>query len=134
MELKSYQRKVIENLVEYLKYVQSERDLSKAFNQYWEDKIGAYNPLDDTGMQPYKNTIPNSAHVCVKVPTAGGETFIAVNALHTIFNAYDSAKPKAVIWLVPWSNLLQQTVNALSNPEHPYRQKLNGLFNNREAI
>ena len=134
MELKSYQRKVIENLVEYLKYVQSERDLSKAFNQYWEDKIGAYNPLDDTGMQPYKNTIPNSAHVCVKVPTAGGKTFIAVNALHTIFNAYDSAKPKAVIWLVPWSNLLQQTVNALSNPEHPYRQKLNGLFNNRVAI
>lgn len=134
MELKSYQRKVIENLEEYLEYVQAEKDLSKAFNKYWENKIGPYNPLDDTGMQPYKNTIPNSAHVCVKVPTAGGKTFIAVNALHSIFSAYDSAKPKAVIWLVPWSNLLQQTVNALSNPEHPYRQKLNSLFNNRVAI
>jgi type III restriction enzyme len=134
MELKSYQRKVIENLEEYLVYVQEHKSLSKAFNQYWEDKIGPYNPLDGTGMELYKNNIPNAAHVCVKVPTAGGKTFIAVNALHSIFGAYDSAKPKAVIWLVPWSNLLQQTVNALSKPEHPYRQKLNSLFNNRVAI
>jgi len=70
-------------------------------------------------MQPYKNNIPKAAHVCIKVPTAGGKTFIAVNALHSIFSAYNSSKPKAVIWLVPWSNLLQQTVNALANPEHP---------------
>lgn len=134
MELKSYQQKVIDDLEEYLTYVQEQKDLGKAFNQYWEDKIGSYNPLDGTGMQPYKNTIPNAAHICVKVPTAGGKTFIAVNALHSIFSAYDSSKPKAVIWLVPWSNLLQQTLNALSNPEHPYRQKLNTLFNHRVAI
>lgn len=134
MELKSYQRKVIENLEEYLGYVQEHKSLSKSFNQYWEDKIGPYNALDGTGMEPYKNNIANAAHVCIKVPTAGGKTFIAINALHTIFSAYDSAKPKAVIWLVPWSNLLQQTVNALSDPEHPYRQKLNSLFNNRVEI
>lgn len=134
MELKSYQQKVIENLEEYLEYVQEYKDLGKAFNQYWEDRIGPYNSLDGTGMQPYKNNIPNAAHVCVKVPTAGGKTFIAINALHSIFSAYDSNKPKAVIWLVPWSNLLQQTVNALSNPEHPYRQKLNSLFNHRVEI
>ncbi|MFA7134823.1 MAG: DEAD/DEAH box helicase family protein [Bacteroidales bacterium] len=134
MELKSYQQKVIENIEEYLTYVQREKHLANAFNKYWEDKIGPYNPLDGTGMQPYKNNIPNAAHVCVKVPTAGGKTFIAVNALHSIFSAYDSNKPKVVIWLVPWSNLLQQTVSALSNPEHPYRQKLNALFNHRVEI
>ncbi|MHB1107085.1 MAG: DEAD/DEAH box helicase family protein, partial [Lutibacter sp.] len=134
MELKSYQQKVIENLEEYLGYVQEHKNLPKAFNQYWEDKIGPYNPLDNTGMQPYKNNIPNAAHVCIKVPTAGGKTFIAVNALHSVFSAYDAAKPKVVIWLVPWSNLLQQTVDALSNPEHPYRQKLNTLFNHRVEI
>lgn len=134
MELKGYQQKVIENLEEYLEYVQEHKNVAQAFNQYWEDKIGPYNPLDNTGMQPYKNNVPNSAHVCVKVPTAGGKTFIAVNALHSIFSAYDTSKTKAVIWLVPWSNLLQQTVNALSNPEHPYRQKLNALFNHKVEI
>jgi len=134
MELKSYQQKVIENLEEYLEYVQEHKNVASAFNQYWEDKIGPYNPLDNTGMQPYKNNIPNAAHVCIKVPTAGGKTFIAVNALHSIFSAYDTSKTKAVIWLVPWSNLLQQTVNALSNPAHPYRQKLNTLFNHKVEI
>ena len=134
MELKSYQQKVIDNIEEYLDYVQEYKDLSTAFNKYWTDKIGPYNPLDGTGMEPYKNNIPNAAHVCIKVPTAGGKTFIAVNALHTIFSAYDSSKPKVVIWLVPWSNLLQQTVDSLSNPEHPYRQKLNSLFNNRVEV
>jgi type III restriction enzyme len=55
MELKSYQRKVIENLEEYLGYVQEHKSLAKAFNQYWEDKIGPYNPLDGTGMESYKS-------------------------------------------------------------------------------
>jgi len=134
MELKNYQKKVIDDLEIYLEYVQAEKDFSKAFNQYWEDKIGPYNQFENTGMELYKKTVPNAAHVCVKVPTAGGKTFIALNALHAIFSAYDTNKPKAVIWLVPWSNLLQQTVNALSDPDHPYRQKLNSLFNHRVEI
>lgn len=134
MELKSYQRKVIENLEDYLGYIQKYKNIATAFNRYWSDKIGHYNVLTGEGMMPYKNNIPNAAHVCIKVPTAGGKTFIAVNALHTIFSAYDTNKPKAVIWLVPWSNLLQQTKEALSNPDHPYRKKLNTLFNGRVEV
>lgn len=134
MELKGYQQKVILDLEEYLTYVQREKHTGKAFNQYWEDRIGPYNPLNGEGMQPYKNTIPDAVHVCIKVPTAGGKTFIAANALHTIFSAYDVHKPKAVVWLVPWSNLLDQTVKNLSNPDHPYRQKLNALFNHRVEV
>ncbi|TLF44150.1 DEAD/DEAH box helicase [Maribacter aurantiacus] len=134
MELKGYQQKVITDLELYLEYIQEHKSLDLAFNKYWEDKIGPYNAFDGTGMEPYKNNVAKAANVCVKVPTAGGKTFIAVNALHTIFSAYDSSKPKAVIWLVPWSNLLQQTVANLSNPEHPYRQKLNSLFNHRVEV
>jgi type III restriction enzyme len=102
MELKSYQYKVIKDLETYLEYVQKYKKTDKAFNHYWEDRIGSYNPLTDEGMQHYKNTIPNAAHVCIKVPTAGGKTFIACNALHTIFSAYSSMMPKVVVWLVPW--------------------------------
>jgi type III restriction enzyme len=134
MELKSYQYKVIKDLETYLAYVQQYKKTDKAFNHYWEERIGPYNPLTGEGMQHYKNTIPNAAHVCIKVPTAGGKTFIACNALHTIFNAYSSTIPKVVVWLVPWSNLLNQTVLALSDPDHPYRQKLNSLFNHRVEV
>lgn len=134
MELKSYQQKVIKDLEGYLEYVQQYKKTDVAFNTFWEDRIGPYNAINGEGMQPYKNTIPNAAHVCIKVPTAGGKTFIACNALHTIFNAYNSGMPKAVVWLVPWSNLLDQTVSNLSNPDHPYRQKLDSLFNHRVEV
>src|ERR1035437_5174726 len=134
MELKSFQHKVISDLELFLEYLQKYKRTDIACNKYWEDKIGIYNPINGDGMQPYKNTIPNAASVCIKVPTAGGKTFIACNALHTIFKAYSTESPKVVVWLVPWSNLLNQTVNNLSNPDHPYRQKLDSLFNHRVEV
>ena len=85
-------------------------------------------------MTPYKDNILKTPHIAIKVPTAGGKTFIACNAIHSIFSTYDSSRPKAVVWLVPWINLLQQTANNLSDPTHPYRQKLNTLFNHSVEV
>ncbi len=138
MELKPYQHNVIKDLEHFLSYVQKEKTAAKAFNQYWEDKLGMpYTPqLDGSfeGMKPYKDNIPNAVHIAIKVPTAGGKTFIACNALHSINKHFNKGNAKAVVWLVPWSNLLQQTVKNLSNPSHPYREKLNSLFGNRVEV
>ena len=137
MELKSYQQQVINDLDLFLEYLQKQPTPALAFKNYWEDKVGAYElKLDGTysGMTPYKDNILQTPHVAIKVPTAGGKTFIACNAIHSIFSTYDSSRPKAVVWLVPWSNLLQQTANNLSDPTHPYRQKLNTLFNHSVEV
>lgn len=137
MELKSYQQQVITDLDLFLEYLQKYDTPTLAFKHYWEDKVGAYElKLDGTysGMTPYKDNIKNTPHIAIKVPTAGGKTFIACNAIHSIFSSYESSKPKAVVWLVPWSNLLQQTASNLSNASHPYRQKLNTLFNHSVEV
>ncbi|MFA9192006.1 DEAD/DEAH box helicase family protein [Flavobacterium sp. FZUC8N2.13] len=137
MELKSYQQQVINDLDIFLEYLKKHPTPALAFKNYWEDKVGAYElKLDGTysGMTPYKNNILKTPHIAIKVPTAGGKTFIACNAIHSIFSTYDSSRPKAVVWLVPWSNLLQQTANNLSDPTHPYRQKLNTLFNHSVEV
>jgi type III restriction enzyme len=134
MELKSYQQKVIADFTEYLSCLQLHKRTDIAFKEYWQNKIGPYNPLTGEGMEPYKNNVPEVPHVCIKVPTAGGKTFIACNALQSIFEAFDDGIPKLVVWLVPWSNLLDQTVRSFSDPNHPYRQKLNSLFNNRVEV
>ena len=134
MELKGYQRQVIQNLEQYLELLQEYKNTAKAFKHYWEDKMGVYNPLEGKGMEPYKNNIPKAVHLTVKVPTAGGKTFIAVNALQTIFSYYGARESKAVVWLVPWTNLLDQTLDNLRNPDHPYRKKLNTLFNHRVEV
>ncbi|MBF0230816.1 MAG: DEAD/DEAH box helicase family protein [Desulfamplus sp.] len=134
MELNKYQKDVINDLETYLKYYQQVQAVDAAFNKYWEDKIGPYDPVSGSGMRPYKAAIPKAAQVCLKVPTAGGKTFIACNALKSIFNAFAQGVPKVIVWLVPWSNLLEQTKKSLSNPDHPYCQKLNSLFSHRVEV
>ena len=134
MELKTYQKQVIDDLQLYFEYLQNHKKADKAFNSFWQEKVGFYNPITGEGMRPYQNTVPNAVHLSIKVPTAGGKTFIACNALKTIFDAMPETKARAVVWLVPWSNLLDQTVRNLSNPNHPYCQKLNSLFNNRVQV
>lgn len=130
MELKDYQDRVIVNLAEYLHEFESTSHLAKAFKNYWHKK-------GVTGMEVYKNNVSGVPHVCAKVPTAGGKTFIAVNAIKTIFDAFAIRHPKRcklVIWLVPSLTILEQTVKNLSDCEHPYRQRLNTLFANRVAV
>ncbi|MCW3085996.1 MAG: putative type restriction enzyme [Bacteroidetes bacterium] len=134
MELKSYQKQVIRDLAAYFEYYKKYENAGRAFNTYWTEKVGFYNPLSGEGMRPYQDNVPEAVHLCIKVPTAGGKTFIACNAVKTIFDALPPTKTKAVVWLVPWGNLLNQTVNNLSDPEHPYCQKLNALFNNRVSV
>ncbi len=130
MELKDYQQRVIADLNEYLTVLESTQLLDVAFKQYWAEK----NISDIT---PYKNNVANVPHVCIKVPTAGGKTFIAVNAIKTIFDCFAKTNPKQaqfVVWLVPSLSILEQTVKALANPEHPYRKQLNIDFRHRVAV
>lgn len=97
MELKDYQTEVLKDLSTYLQtLLDCKGHLSKAFTAYWQNR-GILN-------QKYKNNIGEVPHVCVKVPTAGGKTFIAVNAIDRIFTAfaeYNPTRPKFVVWLVP---------------------------------
>ena len=130
MELKNYQQKVIGHLNGFLATLAQHQRLDVAFREYWAEQ-GA------TGMPAYQNNVKGVPHVCVKVPTAGGKTFIAVNALEHIFNAlkpFNPQQPKMVIWLVPSLTILEQTYRQLDDPQHPYRQKLNERFSSRLAV
>ena len=142
MELKDYQARVLGDLAAYLDVLDGTPNLAQAFKDYWAGKGvrvgsggGVNGPL--RGIEPYKNTVPRVPHICAKVPTAGGKTFIAVNALDTVFSALakrSPRRPKLVVWLVPSLTILDQTVKALSAPEHPYRKRLDQLFRHRVAV
>jgi len=134
MELKPYQKKVLSDLESYLEYVQAYKRIDEAFNEFWKDRIGPYNALSGEGMEPYKNNVPGAPNVCIKVPTAGGKTFIASNALKVIFDAFNYDKTKAVVWLVPSVTILDQTINNLSDINHPYRQRINTHFGSRVEV
>lgn len=135
MELKKYQQDVIADLERFLSRIQEVKHLGDSFYSYWSQHPKApLKPFPGTAIEPYKNNIPGVPHVCVKVPTAGGKTFIACNAIKTIFDSFSHDKNRIVVWLVPSITILEQTLRNLKDPSHPYRQKLNTHFNGRVEI
>lgn len=135
MELKPYQQQVINDLSLFLDYTQEIKNIGDAFYDFWiKHPYTPLQPFPGTAIEPYKNNVPNTPHICIKVPTAGGKTFIACNALHTIFNAINANKPKVVVWLVPSITILEQTIKNLKDSSHPYRQKINTHFGNKVEV
>lgn len=135
MELKPYQQQVINDLSLFLEHVQETKDTKVAFHQFWANHSRTpLQPFPGKAIEPYKNNVPRVPNVCMKVPTAGGKTFIACNALKPIFDAFDYDRPKAVVWLVPSITILEQTLKNLKDPVHPYRQKINSHFGNKVEI
>ena len=135
MELKPYQQQVINDLTLFLEHIQKTKDIRDAFYDFWSlhPKTPLF-PITGSAIEPYKNNVPRTPHVCIKVPTAGGKTFIACNAIKAIFDAFKYDRPKAVVWLVPSITILDQTIKNLKDPLHPYRQKINAHFGNKVEV
>lgn len=134
MELKKYQRLIIDDVESFLRLLDEEKNISLAYEKHWAAKGLPVTSYDFNGMPAYKYTIPQCPHVCIKVPTGGGKTFLACNALEPIFSKYHKGLQKAVVWLIPSTSILEQTLKNLKNPSHPYRQKLNDLFSHRVEV
>lgn len=137
MQLKYYQKQIVEeDLPRFLQLVSREKNVHKAFSVFWREHprtpIQQLSLLD--AVRPYKDTIRGVPHICVKVPTGGGKTLIASASIKSIFSAYDTSKPKVVVWLVPSTTILDQTLKNLRNPAHPYRQRLDIDFGGKVEV
>ena len=127
MELKSYQKKVIADLTRYLELLNETKSDAAAFRLFWQEKSAPT-------LGRYQDVIPGVPNLCFKVPTGGGKTFIACNAIRPVFDALPATKTKAVVWLVPSDAILTQTVKALKDSQHPYRQKIDVDFGGRVEV
>lgn len=131
MELKKYQKRVIADLEDFLVQLRQQETISDAFAAYWCSRqiaVGA------GGVSGYQNVVDGVPHVCYKVPTGGGKTFLACASVKPIFDALPSTRQKAVVWLVPSESILTQTLAALKDASHPYRQRLNMDFGGRVEV
>ena len=86
-----------------------------------------YSPRHDGAKRP----VPD---VVLKVPTGGGKTLIAVNALSRIFGRYLNRNAGFVLWIVPNEAIYSQTLRHLSDRQHPYRQALDRAAAGRVRI
>jgi type III restriction enzyme len=127
MQPNKYQRKVLNCLRDYLNLL-GEYSPAEAYHKFWHNRDVKITEIKGEGMPHYRDTISGVPHVCFKVPTGGGKTFLATCAVRAIKEAIIQSGEGTVVWLVPSDTILEQTLATLKNPDHPYRQQLQKDF------
>src|SRR3989344_2033456 len=121
MELKEYQQKALSQVKGYLGALAKE---TKEGNI----KHASLDAWLDVGLKNYRERqnglgqdLPN---FCLKIPTGGGKTFLAVKAIDLLNTIYLKKRTGLILWVVPTNQIYQQTIKSLRNRDHPYRQHL----------
>jgi type III restriction enzyme len=115
LELKDYQKRSLEALEEYLRLA-AETGAKMAFLNHTE--------------RPYRSVpqLPGLPYVCLRVPTGGGKTLLACHSLGVVAKEYLQAERVVCLWLVPSNTIRDQTLAALRDRRHPYRQAVDAHF------
>ena len=114
--LKKYQKICLGEIAKYLRRTWELQDADTAF---YEQTRRAYNHVETLKGLPY---------VCVRVPTGGGKTVLAAHSVGITAENYLRKERCLVLWLAPTTQIVEQTLNALQDKRHPYRQALDNDF------
>jgi len=123
MILKEYQKRALTQVKQYLDALRKERDsgnLRHAALDAWlstNGKASKYHEKND-GLG---RDLPN---FCLKIPTGGGKTLLAVKTIDLINTSYLLKNTGLVLWVVPTTQIYRQTLQGLRDRGHPYRQHL----------
>jgi len=151
MKLKAYQEKVLETLTNYLSalaFAKKEFDevsalkphLAKHINfprEAWEKHWSSSSPSGRLGgaYRAKENGLGEPMpDVYLKVPTGGGKTLLACHGIDLIQKIYLKKQTGLILWIVPSTQIYRQTISALKNREHPYRQTLDISSGGRTLI
>ena len=85
----------------------------------WEKSVPAciYHPRKNGLGEP----LPS---FCLKIPTGGGKTLLAAKVVDLVNTHYRKRQTGLVLWIVPTTQIYNQTLKALKDRDHPYRQQL----------
>ena len=156
MQFKDYQQGVLNSLDDYLEMLIKQRsrvrglvrlraenpDLDVGVPEYIE---AAWNELNRIGVLPRSRSgVPFSSrtdgvgtsvpNVTLKIPTGGGKTLLAAAALSRIMSKWRLSNHGVALWIVPNEAIYSQTLKALSDRQHPYRQLLDRAAAGRVKI
>ena len=135
MQLKEYQHQTLRDLELYIETLNNSKSLTVAYSQYWAERGVSVNGFSNNYLHPYINSVNGVPRVTLKVPTAGGKTFIACNAIKRIMDKLQTGAPNQVVaWFVPSDTILKQTLEKLQDVSHPYRQTIDTLFSHRVVV
>lgn len=143
MYLKDYQIRVVSELQNFFQTAKKQRteteQLAAALPENKRHKLNyVEDAFEEMGL-PYIDVSKNGLgkfypRIVMKVPTGGGKTLLAVEAIREYQNNFAQKKTGLVVWIVPRETIYKQTINRLRDKGDPYRQLLDQASGGRTLI
>lgn len=133
MFLKNYQIKVVSELKRFFQTARETKDAietaKRALPENLRHTLNWVQSTFDNLHKPYNDRSINGSgnfypRFCIKVPTGGGKTLLAVEAIREYKNLFDQRRTGLVVWIVPSETIYSQTVNKLKDKGNYLRQLL----------
>lgn len=117
LALNGYQQRALETLASFFRDTVRTGEPMVAFARETRAQYGTAKPyVPAAGLS---DALP---YVCLRMPTGAGKTLVACHAVGAAVRDFKGAERSLVVWLVPSSAILTQTLGALKDRAHPYRQ------------
>src|SRR5438128_128840 len=137
MQLKEYQLHVLREAQLYLEKLAEHQAANSPFPALgaWKDlrfELGLSAPY----MQRENGLGKDLPTICVKVPTGGGKTLLATQILGLIHQTILRNRNGAglVLWVVPSDQIYKDTLKALRDRRHFYRESLEHALSRRLEV
>jgi type III restriction enzyme len=127
-ELRSYQREALRTLRVYLQKVIRMDGVAN------NPARAAFNDVVEATYSPAPMVDEQTPYVCIRIPTGGGKTVVAAHAVGVAAKEYLQTSNPMVLWLVPSTAILDQTLAALRDLNHPYRAALAAEFGRNLSV
>jgi type III restriction enzyme len=144
MFLKNYQIKVVNTLQQFFRYARETRTEFETAQKYLPDQSkGAIgNWVENTFRKQSRGYVDRTftglgnpyPRIVMKVPTGGGKTLLAVEAIREYQNLFARKRTGLVVWIVPTETIYSQTVKRLRDKANPLRQLLDQCSGNKTLI
>ena len=131
MILKEYQKRTLATVRDFLELLTEWRtkaakvlEVDSEVSIDWVAKAWERSASTSTFL-PRKNGLGEPLpSFCLKIPTGGGKTLLATKVIDLVNTHYRQRQSGLVLWIVPTTQIYNQTLKALKDRDHPYRQQL----------
>ncbi len=137
MKLKEYQERALKEVKNFLEQLVIWRERARANPDLEVDFVAkAWEKAEVGGnFVPRRDGLRRHLPAfCLKIPTGGGKTVLAVKTIDLVQSMYLQRQTGLVVWIVPTLQIYRQTLMALKDRDHPYRQHLDMVSAGRTII
>lgn len=140
MILKDYQTEVVRKLVNFFNEAEKQKNAIEKLDETLRNSISyvdvLYNNfgLSHFGDRPKNGLNKYYPRVCLKIPTGGGKTLLAIEAIREYQNIFAKKRTGLVVWITHRETIYRQTIEKLRDKNHAYRQLLDQSSGNRTII